>query len=31
MIFEDELAHEKARIKAVIDEMDQTFADLSGY
>merc|ERR1712127_713541 len=28
---EDELVHEKEKFKAVSDELDQTFAEMSGY
>jgi coenzyme F420-reducing hydrogenase delta subunit len=28
---EDEWAHEKDKYKAITDEMDQTFAELTGY
>ena len=29
--FSDEWAHEKEKYKAMSDEMDQTFAELTGY
>jgi len=28
---EDELVHEKEKFKAISDELDQTFAEMSGY
>jgi len=27
----DELVHEKEKFKAISDELDQTFAEMSGY
>ena len=29
--FLDELVHEKEKFKAISDELDQTFAEMSGY
>ena len=29
--FADELVHEKEKFKAISDELDQTFAEMSGY
>ena len=29
--FPDELVHEKEKFKAISDELDQTFAEMSGY
>jgi len=29
--FKDELVHEKEKFKAISDELDQTFAEMSGY
>ena len=29
--FSDELVHEKEKFKAISDELDQTFAEMSGY
>jgi len=28
---QDELVHEKEKFKAISDELDQTFAEMSGY
>jgi hypothetical protein len=30
-VFPDELVHEKEKFKAISDELDQTFAEMSGY
>jgi hypothetical protein len=30
-IRQDELVHEKEKFKAISDELDQTFAEMSGY
>jgi hypothetical protein len=30
-LFSDELVHEKEKFKAISDELDQTFAEMSGY
>jgi len=29
--YKDELVHEKEKFKAISDELDQTFAEMSGY
>jgi len=29
--YQDELVHEKEKFKAISDELDQTFAEMSGY
>jgi hypothetical protein len=31
LIISDELVHEKEKFKAISDELDQTFAEMSGY
>ena len=31
ILFLDELVHEKEKFKAISDELDQTFAEMSGY
>ena len=31
IFFADELVHEKEKFKAISDELDQTFAEMSGY
>jgi len=31
IISKDELVHEKEKFKAISDELDQTFAEMSGY
>ena len=30
-LISDELVHEKEKFKAISDELDQTFAEMSGY
>ena len=30
-VIADELVHEKEKFKAISDELDQTFAEMSGY
>ena len=30
-LFSDELVHEKEKLKSISDELDQTFAEMSGY
>jgi hypothetical protein len=31
LLSKDELVHEKEKFKAISDELDQTFAEMSGY
>lgn len=31
ILLKDELVHEKEKFKAISDELDQTFAEMSGY
>jgi len=31
LYYKDELVHEKEKFKAISDELDQTFAEMSGY
>jgi len=31
LTYKDELVHEKEKFKAISDELDQTFAEMSGY
>ena len=31
IFFSDELLHEKEKFKSISDELDQTFAEMSGY